>query len=226
MSIYYPEYNFMEDIMDKSELLHHFRDYLGGGNFGPGDKLPGEIELAASFGVSRGDIREMLMHFAHLGVLHRVKKRGTFIREIPYEDLHDDISLCFKLAKMKYEDLSEARLALELAVVPLIVKRISRESAERMEEKIDAMENAATPEEADACDRDFHLIFFEIAGNSALRLFSNVLYTLFRSEYRKKVHTPEWIARSVATHREILAAAKMGDASGLTRLITEHLGAR
>lgn len=210
--------------MDKVELLRAFRSYLSENNYGPGDKLPGEIDLAAFFDVSRGDIREVLMHFSHLGVLTRIKKRGTFIREIPYEDLHDDISLCFKLADMKYDDLKEARIALELAIVPLVIKRISRETASRLEELIDAMEKSlSTPDKADAYDRDFHLLFFEIASNNALILFSSVLCTLFRAEYRKRFHTPEWIRISADSHRRILQAALSGDEELLKQEITAHL---
>ena len=80
--------------MNKTEILQKFREYLTGNGFGPGDKLPGEMELAEQFGISRGDIREVLMHFSHLGLLSRVKKRGTFICEVPYANLQNDMTLC------------------------------------------------------------------------------------------------------------------------------------
>ena len=47
--------------MNKTEILQKFREYLTGNGFGPGDKLPGEMELAEQFGISRGDIREVIM---------------------------------------------------------------------------------------------------------------------------------------------------------------------
>ena len=59
--------------MKKSEVLYRFREYLTERGFGPGDKLPGELELAEAFGISRGDIREVLMHFSHLMITSSVQ---------------------------------------------------------------------------------------------------------------------------------------------------------
>lgn len=213
--------------MKKNELLHRFRSYLTENGFGPGDKLPGELELAESFGTSRGDIREVLMHFSHLGVLVRVKKRGTFIREVPYEHLQDDIALCFQLAKLSYSDLLEARIALEQAVVPLFIRRINRETVAELRKNIAAMEAAEdNPEQADSLDRDFHLKLFEVPGNSALKIFSNVLYTLFRKEFRKPFQTVQWVRRSAENHRKILDAMEAGDEKLALTRIMEHLSVR
>ena len=43
-------------------LLEQFEAYLVEAGFRPGDRLPGELELAQRFGVSRGTIREIIVH--------------------------------------------------------------------------------------------------------------------------------------------------------------------
>ena len=40
------------------ELLRRFENYLIRGKYRPGDRIPGEQELATHFGVSRGTMRE------------------------------------------------------------------------------------------------------------------------------------------------------------------------
>lgn len=210
--------------MNKTEILQKFREYLTGNGFGPGDKLPGEMELAEQFGISRGDIREVLMHFSHLGLLTRIKKRGTFICEVPYANLQNDITLCFQLAQLPYSDLLEARIVLEVSVAPLLIKRINREMIEKLQSIIDEMKNAADdPVWADALDREFHLQLLAVSGNNVLKLYSNVLYTIFRQEFRKRYQTPEWIKRSAEGHQQILNAITAGDADRVRVLINSHL---
>ena len=42
------------------ELLRRFENYLIRGKYRPGDRIPGEQELATHFGVSRGTMREAI----------------------------------------------------------------------------------------------------------------------------------------------------------------------
>ncbi|MBO5959222.1 MAG: FadR family transcriptional regulator [Lentisphaeria bacterium] len=210
--------------MNKTEILHRFREYLTKNGFGPGDKLPGEMELAERFGISRGDIREVLMHFSHLGLLSRIKKRGTFICEVPYANLQNDMILCFQLAQIPYNDLLEARIALELSVAPLLIKRINREHTEILQGLIDEMKQSIDdPVRADALDREFHLQLLAVSGNSVLKLYSNVLYTIFRQEFRKDYQTARWIKRSLDDHQQILNAITSGDEEKVRQLISSHL---
>lgn len=210
--------------MKKSEVLYRFREYLTERGFGPGDKLPGELELAEAFGISRGDIREVLMHFSHLGLLKRIKKRGTFIQEVPYGHIQDDLAFCFQLADLPADDLLEARIAMELAIAPLLIKRINRETLERLRKNVTDMENAAEkPETADLLDRDFHLELFTLSGNSVLKILSGMLYTIFRKDYRTRFQTPRWVLRSASNHRQLLDAIEAGDEEKLRELIRIHL---
>ena len=61
-------------------LIERFQNYLLDSGLSTGDPIPKEIELAEMFEVSRSDIREVIQHFAQLGLLKRVKKRGTVIQ--------------------------------------------------------------------------------------------------------------------------------------------------
>ncbi len=49
----------------------------------PGSKLPSELELAETFGVSRTSIREVLKALAHSGVLEAHPARGPSCRLPP-----------------------------------------------------------------------------------------------------------------------------------------------
>jgi len=48
-----------------------------------GDRLPSEPDLAASYGVSRPTIREVLRSLEHEGMVRRVHGVGTFVNDVP-----------------------------------------------------------------------------------------------------------------------------------------------
>ena len=61
----------------RSELTQTLRRHHAG------DRLPSEPELAASYGVSRPTIREVLRSLEHEGMVRRVHGVGTFVNDVP-----------------------------------------------------------------------------------------------------------------------------------------------
>lgn len=56
-----------------------------GGEFAAGTKL-NEVEVAASFGVSRGPVREAFRALGQMGLVRVEKNRGVFVREVSLEE--------------------------------------------------------------------------------------------------------------------------------------------
>lgn len=50
-----------------------------GGRYGPGDRLPTEHELCATYGISRTPVHRALSELAEEGVILRHRRRGTFV---------------------------------------------------------------------------------------------------------------------------------------------------
>ena len=205
-------------------LLEQFQSYLLVNSFSAGDKLETELELAARFQVSRGTMREILIHLCHMGILERVKNKGTFIKKITPEKLENDIAFCFQLLGFCFEDLKEARLCIETSLIPIVVRRITPSQLERLRKNIVEMESLVEePEKADCVDRDFHLKLLEACNNSALKMFSNVIYLLFRKKFRTKFLNPDAVRKSIRDHQTILNAIAKDDADQATKILTEHI---
>src|SRR2546429_6408805 len=67
-----------------SEPLHaqiaaRVRRYVRDGVYNPGQRLPAEVDLARTFGVSRGTLRHALRVLMNEAVIQTVPGRGTFI---------------------------------------------------------------------------------------------------------------------------------------------------
>ena len=205
------------------DLADRFRDWLRDAELTPGASIPGEVALAERFQASRAAVREVIMHFCHLGILERVRNRGTTIRAVSPERLGADLALCFGLAGFTAADLKEARLLIETAVAGLVSRRLAPAQAPRLRQIIDAMAAADDEDAADRLDRDFHLALVEACGNPCLGLFSGVIQSLFRRQHRGRWRSKAAAAKSVADHRRILAALEAGDAPTAQRLLVAHI---
>lgn len=63
-----------------SELI---ADEIACGTYAPGDRLPGESELATRHGVHRLTVRQALANLAALGLIHTVHGRGSYVSHPP-----------------------------------------------------------------------------------------------------------------------------------------------
>lgn len=209
--------------MANDDLADRFRAYLRDSDLKPGDGILGEVELAERFAVPRAAIREVIMHFCHLGVLERVRNRGTTVRAVAPERLGDDLALCFGLAGFTAADLKETRLLIESAVAGLASRRLNATAAANLRALIDAMAAEKDPEAADRLDRDFHIALVAACGNPCLSMFSGVIQTLFRRQHRTRYLSRAAAAKSVADHHAILAALEAGDGATAQRLLAAHI---
>jgi GntR family transcriptional regulator len=62
------------------------RQEIVAGRLAPGDRLPSEGALAERWGVSLAPVRQALMHLAAEGYLDRRRGRGTFVRQLKFEE--------------------------------------------------------------------------------------------------------------------------------------------
>ena len=63
------------------------------GDWGPGTLLPGEVELAASYGCARATVSRAMRELAQEGLVERRRKAGTRVRAAPRRQARFDIPL-------------------------------------------------------------------------------------------------------------------------------------
>lgn len=176
----------------------------------PGSQLH-EVELAASFGVSRGPVREALQRLIQEGLLRSEPHRGVFVPVMSAADI-DDIYL--------------AREALESAAVRRITGTSRAGSAYKALDKI--VRGMAAAEKADdwksvaSRDLDFHTALVAAAESPRLeRMFTTVI-----SETRLclSMLTSALKGRDdlVNEHREISEMIRADDTLGAIAALTKH----
>ncbi len=212
--------------MADTSLLQTFGTYLLENGFAPGDQLPPEATLAARFGVSRGTLREVIMHLCFLGVLERATSRGTHVRAVQPGTIVQDLAFRLQISGYSFAELKETRLCMETAVLPLVIRRLTPEATEALQANIAEMEELAQePERADLLDRQFHLQLFDVCGNRTLRIFSQVIARLFDRTFRTRFLNPEAVRKSATDHRALLAAIVAGERATALQILTDHIEA-
>lgn len=147
-----------------SIVTDRLRTSIVDGSLKPGSQLS-EVELARTFGVSRGPVREALQRLVQEGLLLSEPHRGVFIPVLTDEDV---------------VDIYLAREALESAAVRAIVANDdAAAAAEALDRFVTEMERAEAAGDWAAVgnsDLEFHVALVDASGSQRLRrMFSTVI---------------------------------------------------
>lgn len=180
------------------------------GSLPPGSQL-NEVELATSFGVSRGPVREALQRLIQEGLLRSEPHRGVFVPVMSEADI---------------KDVYLAREALETAAVRRITaspdSATTYETLDRLVQGMHQAELAGDWKTVASRDLDFHTALVAAAASPRLeRMFSTVI-----SETRLclSVLAGAYDARDdlVEEHRRIVELLKADDTDGALAVLKVH----
>ena len=157
------------------EVFAELRDAVLTGRFSPGDSLPAERELAASFAVNRHAVREALQRLQAAGFVHVVHGGGTRVLDVRSSA---GLDLLAHLARSGdgldptiVRDGLEMRRCIGVEAARLAAARGTAEARERVVAAAAAYADEGHPD----ADRDFWLEVVEASGNLAFRLALNSL---------------------------------------------------
>lgn len=190
-----------------SIIADKIRDAIGHGVIPAGAQLY-EAELARTFGVSRGPLREGLQRLTQEGLLVSIRNRGVFVIEMTPENVRD---------------MYAVRGAIERAALQLILRREPDAAAKSLNGICDEMARATSVEDRSEVDVAFHEELVNLSESPRLRRVHRTVMT----ETRMCIHAlAESYALSdgrVAEHRAIADAIGAGDAEAADRLMIEHM---
>ncbi len=162
-----------------AQLLTYIREQ----GLHPGDKLPGEEELAELFRVSRVSIRSATDGLKFFGVLNSAPGRGTVIADIDFAGFANHIGFQFAFTFMPLEQLMTARIVIECGLMELISRNLTEadylalcEKAEKCRRLSNSADDAAKQV---AADFEFHCALIRISGNQVMIALMQLLETIF-----------------------------------------------
>ncbi len=222
----------VEPVRKKSipeEVIHQLKSLIDAGHLKPGNRLPGERELAQKMRVSRPSLREALRVLSLLGIIENRPGSGTFLSSSPDQWPTEPFSILFFLKKSTLFQIFEARKIMESGVAALAATHRDHEDLKAMEKALSAMhQNLEKPERYSKHELGFHRAIVEAAGNLVIADLMEKLYRLLK-ETRGRItrkyssHLRAYRYQDYRNHQKIYEAIKAGDAAMAMQTMTDHL---
>lgn len=189
-----------------SLIATRLREAIATGVFGPGDQL-GEAALAASFGVSRGPLREAMQRLTQEGLLVSHRNRGLFVMELDEAEI---------------TDMYLAREAIERAAVEQVITQGRAAEAASLLDIVREMRDPE-PQGAASADMRWHVALVRLSGSRRLRAMHASLITQIRMCLTRMDPTFQAAEDRVAEHEALTRAIVAEDLELADRLMREHM---
>ena len=139
------------------EVFEQMKNNIVSGEWAPGARIPGELELVELFQVSRVSVREAIHRLVGMGVLTIRRGEGTFVSEILPSDYFDALLPILMIERPNAIDMLEFRNIIEVESAKLAAKRANDKDIDRMAGIIKKMEDSQGDKDVfSAQDLNFH----------------------------------------------------------------------
>ena len=216
------------------QVAETIKDWIVEQHLKPGDRLPGEAELMAQLGVSKGTVRESTRVLEAQGL---VKTRtgpggGAFVSAMSESRAISLMSHYLFFQDISIHDIYQIRLALEPGLAASLAGRVGADDMARLRASLHSYAHTACDAEEERQQHidslDFHLMLAELSGGNPLlsfiiRFTTQILsdLTIYRRLYEPATH--DLGTTGCRYHADILDAIEAGDAEQARRIMHEHL---
>jgi len=219
------------------ELAELIRQKVSAGELAPGDRLPGEIELAASLGVSRPSVREALKILRALGVVSIRHGDGVYVTASDAQDIVSRLAPRQVLLPESLYDLYEVRKTLECQAAAWAAQRATAEQVRELQAIVEQMKGAVESEPAasdrlegtgfldrlEELDKAFHHQVVLATGNSLLVGLMDSLVGMVCESRRYSLSIPGRAIQSVYEHDRVLEAVASRRPVAAARAMFVHI---
>lgn len=195
------------------------------GELEPGQRLPGERQLAEQLRVSRVSVRAALQRLKAQGFLKAVQGGGTRVVSSA-GTLDTALAIMVRTGIDNLSDLAEIRIALETWAARRAAERATVENVAALDGALARMIRAGGHTAAAQADMDFHL---ELARAAQSPVFLHIM-SLIRDivDQMQELHHSRTFATGqeellVNHHRAILRAVATHDGDAAAAAVSEHL---
>jgi len=177
----------------------------------PGQRIV-ELEIAARMGTSQGPVREALQRLEKEGLVEKRPRSGTFISEIPEEDIRDLFLIRSLVEKRAITRTARLIQPAQLAELQRLVERMH--AAARQDDLLTLAE----------LDMDFHFRICAWSGSSSLVRAWLPLYLPIR-RYVTQNHRRHFqnLADIASLHEPIIASLREGNPEKAAQGIEDHI---
>lgn len=192
------------------------------GYWKPGGKMPGEMDLAAQFHVSRNCIREVLKALTFFDIVEPRPGQGTYLSSNALRNIRNTELLRLISGKSPIIELMEVRLLIEAQAAYWAAERATEDDLL----KLDAIlgEETGLPEPDVDIHAKFHDAIVNLSGNNLLiQLYNSIRAEISVQRARYQKWPSVELRKFAKQHREILHHIKLRDPQRSRNLMQEHI---
>ncbi|MFA5773864.1 MAG: FadR/GntR family transcriptional regulator [Ilumatobacteraceae bacterium] len=211
------------------QVAAQLRELILSGNFGPGERLPVELDIGTLFGVSRSTVREALRTLSsqNLIVTSRGVRGGSYVVHPDpaaiSEWLEANLGLLSGTHSLTVHDILETRVLLEVPAVGLAAKRRSEQHLKRLRSCIPTARADLDLGHRFEGNLQFHIAILEACDNSLLQVVTQPTFTILRTRFLRD-QAPERFWKEVPEeHAGIYEAIEARDSVLAEERMRTHL---
>lgn len=218
------------------EVVHQIETQILEGRLRPGDRLPGERQLAEQLGVSRASVREALRV---LEALEFIRSRtgtgegsGSIVVTQPTAGgaMSSMLRIHVGLSHFTMSEVIETRTVIEAWAARMAARRAGAAELEKLTQILERMEDPSLSRwDFNELDTEFHVGVAETSGNGLVTYFMHAIRDAVRFEMVAAFDRfPDWqkVAQGLRQeHAAVLHAISVRDEEAAARTVENHIRA-
>jgi DNA-binding FadR family transcriptional regulator len=208
------------------QISDQIRESILSGILKPGDKLPPEKALASQFKTGRMVVREALRTLEQSGLVYikRGSLGGAFIKDLDTTVITRSISDLIKIGNVTLQELTEARLEIEMVVLNFAMERISSDYLDLLKKNIESSEEQFIKGQRATEDHvNFHILLAQSANNSLFEAMMESIMNVTKSFLLSLKPDIHYIKNVLKYHKKIYETLKEKDLEIAKQLMEEHI---
>ena len=199
----------------------------------PGDRLPGEAELIAQFGMSKGTIREAMRLLQAQGLVETKTGPGggSFVGEVSRERANALLANYFYFRDVSIDDIYQVRIALEPEQAAKLAGCLAESQLAELEaimaEYADPAADAEEERRQHVASLRFHARLSDFGQNALLSFFINFMSQILTdlTVYKRLYKTPNHdLWQQGRDHQvDLIEALRRGDADRAREVMRSHM---
>ncbi|RPJ40255.1 MAG: FadR family transcriptional regulator [Chloroflexi bacterium] len=190
----------------------------------PGTKLPPEVKLAESIGVSRTVLREAMQILIAKGLVETHHGVGTIVRGGGGSQIQEQLAIMLRTKGLTLDHLHQVRTILEVEIAGIAAAQATGEELDALAQLVDRMDAFVNDPVAYAdIDGEFHNYLARISHNPLMVMLLDSVGDILRQVRLSVSKYPQLFSKAAPDHRLIMERVKARDVTGARRLMREHL---
>jgi len=191
----------------------------------PGDRLPGEVEMASMFNVNRSTVREGIRRLESEGFVRRISPRKLVVSIPRMAELSSRQTRALSMLDVTFEELWNVAIATEPLAAELAAQHADADDLAALDEIHKALVSVEGQGQATVeLDTAFHSRVAAASKNRVLQLAREPIGFLLYSGVDVLIpKLPQAMSRQLVAHHHVIEAIRARDADTARLWMTRHI---